>query len=202
MKRFISLVLFLSMCLCIPAFAIDEQDSSTVDAEVINGELLITVSSQEEYDEIVAQIEADNMRTQQLWEQALEESLLPENQSNPNSSIIPYTTYYVASASKSEFYGLVYANVTFELLYSKMTNVAGATVFNSVKSVSAYATSSQNTLTLLSKNYTFLDSGRTVGVNYAYRMKVYDSSDGTYNTYSKNHYVEFYVGSGTGRVVS
>lgn len=199
MKKFIASLLLLSMCLCIPVFAADNQNSTPMDMDVINGEIVITVDSQEEHDALVAQIEADNMRAQQLWEQAVEESLLPENQVGYTMGISPYATTYVTSVNKSEFFGSLYRTITFEALYTKTTNVAGATVIGSVKSISAYAQSSADAVTVLSKNYTLTDSARTIAANYSLRIRIYNSSSGTSNTYSKQYYVEFYV-SGNGRV--
>ena len=199
MKKLISSILLLSMCLCIPVFATDEQSITPMDVEVIDGEIVITVDSQEERDALVAQIEAENMCAQQLWDQAVEESLLPENQVNYAGSISPYATTYVATASKVQFFGLKSTTITFEALFTKTTNVAGATVFGSVKSTSAYAQNSRDKVTVLAKSHKLIDSARTIAANYSLRISIYDSSSGSSNVYSKQYYVEFYV-SGNGRL--
>lgn len=201
MKKVISMVLVLglSVCLSVPALALENQNESTAKAEVVDGDIVITVSTQEEADQVVAQIRADNVRAQQLWEEAQKRAKVLDNLERTYVDSYASTTTYVTSVEALRQFGLRFITLTFEALYTKTTNVAGATVFGSVKSISAYAKNSADNVTVLSKNYTLTDSARTIAANYSLRVKVYNSSDGTSNTYSQQYYVEFYI-SGRGRV--
>lgn len=72
-----ALALILSISLCAPAYATEVQEEN--DSEYA---ILIAVNSQEEYDYIVAELEAHNVRANQLWQQSLLEFRFPENKTS------------------------------------------------------------------------------------------------------------------------
>lgn len=126
MKKVISmvLVLVLSVCLSVPALALENQNESTAKAEVVDGDIVITVSTQEEADQVVAQIRADNVRAQQLWEEAQKRAKVLDNLKRTYVDSYASTTTYVTSVEALRQFGLRFITLTFEALYTKTTNVA------------------------------------------------------------------------------
>lgn len=195
MKKFLTVCLFLSMCLGFSATAFAAESQYPADEH--SGEICITVNSDEELAAFEADLKEKNARAQKLWEQAVQESYLPENQMVDRTPIVPYAeTVYLNSITHWEV--LLY-NITFEASYTKTQNTAGATVIGSVKNITAYMFNSKDKISILNKSYKLIDAARTIAANYSCRISVYNQSSGTYHNYSKQYYVEFYVG-GTAKV--
>ena len=86
MKKIISFIMAVVMTMSIcatSAFAAEPKQANTYLDE--NGVIIIVADSDEEYNDIINDIEEQNDRVEQLWQAALQEAQLPEN----NKNIVP-----------------------------------------------------------------------------------------------------------------
>lgn len=197
-KHIISMVLalILSISLCAPAYATEAQEENNSECAI-----LITVNSPEEYDNVVAELEAHNARANQLWQQALSESWLPESQTSApglnNDTAAPLSSYVVNSKPYNDFISFfTVAYLTFSATYTTTSNVNGATVLGEIRDIDVYGRANGTTVTVRDSDKTRIDSGRTLAVHYSCRVGVLNSSDNTYSYYSRQYYVEFYASGG------
>lgn len=195
-KHIISMVLalILSISLCAPAYATEVQEESNSECAI-----LITVNSPEEYDNVVAELEAHNVRANQLWQQALSESQLPENQESllglDNLDTAATTRSYILNSKpyndRIDFFTFAY--LTFSATYTTTSNVYGATVLGEIRDIDVYGRANGTTVTMRDYDTTRIDGGRTLAVHYSCRVGVLSSNDNTYTYYSRQYYVEFYA---------
>lgn len=192
-----ALALILGMSLCAPAYATEAQEENDSECAI-----LITVNSPEEYDNVVAELEAHNIRANQLWQQALSESRLPENQAsllglNNLDTAVTLSSYVVNSKTYNDwidFFTVAY--LTFSATYTTTSNVYGATVLGEIRDIDVYGRANGTTVTVRDYDTTRIDSGRTLAVHYSCRVGVLNSNDNTYTYYSRQYYVEFYASGG------
>lgn len=196
MKKIFSLILALSISLsmCTSAFAAEANISTPP-----------STLSQEEYEQAIAQLEAENAQAEALWQQALAESQRPENviyntPDNAEALVAPYGNYRVLGAFDSYYYqpAMSTAEYTMTLTYKVDTNNYGSEVFGEIRSIDAYGNTSETEVIVNDYEYTRLDAGRTIAVNYSLRIGV-PRWDNVMCYFTKVVYVEFYI-SGSSRV--
>lgn len=161
-------------------------------------ELVITVNSQEEYNQVVAAINEHNEYVEQLWAQAKRQAVA-ERSLNSLNNVVPTRAYTVASAHTSFWHDVFKCSITFTATYNVGTNSVGASVITSVYNLDAYCNSTPHTVTIIHKQYDLIDSARTIAANYSLRIGIYDASRGETSYHSSAYYVEFYA-DGTGQV--
>ena len=199
MKKFLSLAVAIMMALCLfstTAFAASPEEPKVYFNE--DGILMIELDNQEQYEEVLAQIQADNAAVEQLWSAAVAESQLPENM--PSTTIGPSPRLYTVneiSASYLVISPFGFANIKFSATYDKTTNGAGTDIIGTVYSTDAFGGDGQTSVTMLNSNYTHIDGSRTLAVNYSLKVGLVVDGNATYT--SKAFYVEFYA-SGDARV--
>ena len=199
MKKLLSLILIFAMssCFCVPAFAVDSSPNQGCT-------YIIHAETQEEYDSIVAEINAANAHAKQLWDQALIESMRPENrqfnQTQAFSNISPNatTTYTSRLVHHDEF--IKYAG-TCEMAF-KVTAILGSdsydhTIFTSIRDVTAYARNDNSSVEVDDTDSRIIDSGRTIAANYSTTIGV-TTKTGQMSYFSRLFYVEFYAKTSSG----
>ena len=191
MKKFLTACLFLSMCLGCSATAFAAESQYPADEH--SGEIFITVNSAEELAAFEAELKENNARAQKLWEQAVQESYLPENQMTDSTPIVPYAeTVYENSVTRLKGNGSPYT-ITFKAFYTKSKKNYGVPIISSVKDITAHVPDKDHKLSVMSKDYKRIDSLRTLAAHYNCRISVYSQSDGAFFDFSGEYYVEFYV---------
>lgn len=134
MKKIFSLGLALVMSACFCNFALAAETSDVQDCAYV-----IQVDSQEEYDHIVAEIDAANMRAKLLWQQALAKSLLPENIAlnlpSENISSRSYTTRLVPYSGFIAYAGNY--DIVFKVTATDGLDDYNHTIFKSIRDVTA-----------------------------------------------------------------
>lgn len=193
MKKLFSLLLSFSLCtcLCVPAFAADV-------AEENGCSYIIYVDSQEEYDRIVADINAANMRAQELWEQALIESLQSENAiynqpltiDNDNAARSNYTMRVVNHHEFIPYAGS--CEMAFKATATLGTDSYNHTIFSSIRDITAYARDSRSSVVVDDTDSRIIDGGRTIAANYSTTIGV-TTNTGQMSYFARLYYVEFYA---------
>lgn len=187
MKKFTSLFLVI----CIFASLVVNTFATGMQGDAI----LITVKTQEEYDAVVAEIEAHNSRADQLWQQALAESGTSALSSPvwETSGIMP-RTYKVASVNYPDWVGFLRtAFVAFSATFNTTTNQYGSEIIGEVYNISAYGYYGGTTVSVNNSQYSIIDSGRTISTHFSCLVGVKTEEDVNYTYYTKNYYVEFYA---------
>lgn len=196
MKRFFGtfLVLVLCMSICAPAFAAERQE-----AEIDNeGAILITVDSQEEYDMVIRELEAHNLRAYQLWRQALAESTLLENNMTITNMVTPLSSYVVNSVRHIDTISLTkIAFITFSATYSTVSNSTGALYIGEIRDIDAFGSYSTTTVSVRDYDYTVIDGGETLAADFSCQVGVRTSSDEEFSYFARHYYVEFYASGGS-----
>ena len=155
----------------------------------------------EEYNDIINDIEEQNDRVEQLWQAALQEAQLPEN----NKNIVPprnlmARSYETNSISYIDWVGLLsFASLSFSATYTTTTNSYGATIIDEVRDIHAYGNTSSTTVDVRDYDYTLIDGRRTIATNYSCQVGVQKTnSDGStsFSYYTREYYVEFYASGG------
>lgn len=190
MKKLLSL--FLAMILVsaitvVPASAVFAENEKPNDIAFI-----IETDSAEEYERVLNQIDASNARANALWQKALAESQLSENQidfSKLEKSPGQYKTIRTSKLNIDLLTGI--AHIVFAASYIEGTDAYNHALFGEIRYVDAYGYTSETDVIVKDSPYTIIDSGRTLAVNYSLRIGIRDAEgDFTYKT--KNYYVEFY----------
>lgn len=202
MKKIISFIMAVVMTMSIcatSAFAAEPKQANTYLDE--NGVIIIVADSDEEYNNIINDIEEQNDRVEQLWQAALQESKLPEN----NKNIVPLRnlmarSYETNSISYIDWVGLLsFASLSFSATYTTTTNSYGATIIDEVRDIHAYGNTSSTTVDVRDYDYTLIDGRRTIATNYSCQVGVQKTnSDGStsFSYYTREYYVEFYASGG------
>ena len=155
----------------------------------------IEVQSEQEYQDLVTEIDAHNERAQALWAKALEEGT-----EAPVSSPISTYSYtksddvpiYVGKAGVLKKY--LYAYITFD----QVTAAGGYPMFGGFYDFNVYSQS--DTVSVSGVDYEkgkYLDSGRTLPVNVSGVVGIKSTSSSSWNYKSFTSYIEFYA-SGVG----
>lgn len=205
MKRLISFIMamVITMSICVTsAFAAEPKQANTYVDE--NGVIIIVANSDEEYNDIINNIEEQNHRVEQLWQAALVESQLPENSTNivaPKK--LTARSYETNSISYIDWVGLLsFASLSFTATYTTTTNGYGATIIDEVRDIHAYGNTSSTTVDVRDYDYALIDGRRTIATNYSCQVGVQKTdTDGStsFSYYTREYYVEFYV-SGSANV--
>lgn len=187
MKKFTSLFLVI----CIFASLVANAFATGMQGDAI----LITVKTQEDYDAVVAEIEAHNSRADQLWQQALAESgasALPSPVWETNG-IMP-RIYRVASVNYRDWIGaLELACVAFSATFNTTTNQYGSEMIGEVYNISAYGYYGSTTVSVNNSQYAIIDSGRTISAQFSCQVGIRHEGESYYTYYTRSYYVEFYV---------
>ena len=138
-KKMLSLVLTLVLVFSVTVIPVSASSSVPSDESFPQGEvgddgiIYIDTSSQEEYEQVVAQIEEDNQRAQELWEEALRQSEQEENKIPESNGRSPRYYAIVQAYSDNETFvcsGNIerdpYNNRLWTSIYSVDTYTSGA----------------------------------------------------------------------------
>lgn len=184
MKKTISLLcalaLFISLC------------ALPVNAETVLNEediIYIETSSQEEYDQVIAEIEANNQKVNELWEEALLESEKDENKI-PEGNLLSTrsSSYRVVEGNFQDAHYVCSGAVT--------RNQYGQNLWSSIYGISMYSINLNKSFSLNYYNTTLIDGRRTCAANISQTVGVKDIW-GNYSYYSWMVYAEFYTSGGT-----
>lgn len=148
---------------------------------------------------VAEQIEESNARVAQLWQKALSESISPVYRMGDEpqwDEPISRASLHTATAEHWHWHGIHIVTFIFKATFTTTTNTAGATVIDNVRTFTATGGDDDTVVTVDDYVYTLIDSGRTIAATYSCTVGVWDSNDGYYSYFSKNYYVEFYVGGG------
>ncbi len=148
---------------------------------------------------IAEQIEENNKHVAQLWEKALAEStsgVYRMGDEQQWDEPIPWASLKSATATHWHWHGLKIVDLIFKATFTTTTNVAGATVIDKVRTITATGADDNTVVELDDYSYTFLDSGRTIAATCSCTVGVWDSEDEQYSYFTQDYYVEFYVGGG------
>lgn len=148
---------------------------------------------------VAEQIEESNARVAQLWQKALSESISPVYRMGDEpqwDEPISRASLHTATAEHWHWHGIHIVTFIFKATFTTTTNTAGATVIDNVRTITATGGDDDTVVTVDDYVYTLIDSGRTIAATYSCTVGVWDSNDGHYSYFSKNYYVEFYVGGG------
>ena len=196
MKKFFSLGLALVMSACFCNFALAAETSDVQDCAYV-----IQVDSQEEYDRIVAEIDAANMRAKLLWQQALVKSLLPENIAlnlpSENISSRSYTTRLVPYSGFIAYTGNY--DIVFKVTATEGLDDCNHTIFKSIRDVTAYPKDDKTSIEVDDTDSKIIDGGRTIAANYSTTIGI-TTKTGVMEYYSRLFYVEFYNHTGSGNM--
>lgn len=166
-------------------------------AEYPNCEMIGMIESSNELDTRIAkEIEASNLRVEQLWQKAVAESnsgVYRMGDAPLDSAISPLVNLYSASASITEFFGLRVAGIRFKATFSKATDLFGNDVIESVRTISATGTNQNSSVTVDDYSYTLIDGSRTIAVKYSCTVGARNSDEESFVYFSKDYYVEFHV---------
>lgn len=161
-------------------------------AEYPDCEMIGMIESSNELDTRIAkEIEASNLRVEQLWQKAVAESnsgVYRMGDAPLDSAISPLVNLYSASASITEFFGLRVAGIRF-----KATDLFGNDVIESVRTISATGTNQNSSVTVDDYSYTLIDGSRTIAVKYSCTVGARNSDEESFVYFSKDYYVEFHV---------
>lgn len=161
-------------------------------AEYPDCEMIGMIESSNELDTRIAkEIEASNLRVEQLWQKAVAESnsgVYRMGDAPLDSAISPLVNLYSASASITEIFGLRVAGIRF-----KATDLFGNDVIESVRTISATGTNQNSSVTVDDYSYTLIDGSRTIAVKYSCTVGARNSDEESFVYFSKDYYVEFHV---------
>lgn len=161
--------------------------------EYVNGNLVIHVDSQEEYDLLVKQIEENNQKVARLWENAINES---QTQSDENE-IMPAadSKYYSVSVTVKLDKPLKLRNEKFYHSLRGHVTTEASPRFIDYTYVGVTPANTEVSITDVTNDVVALDSGRTYAVNSSFFATV--DLMGATDTYPIDFYTEFYAnGSG------
>lgn len=148
---------------------------------------------------IAEQIEQENRRAAELWQKALAESTSKVyrmgDEQQPDGPI-PMASLKTASTTHWHLYGFKIVEFIFKATFTTTTNVAGATVIDDVRTVTAMGKNDNTKVTVDDYSYTLIDSGRTIATTFSCTVGVWDSEEEIYSYFSRDYYVEFYVSGG------
>lgn len=155
----------------------------------------IKTNSEEEYMQVVKEIEEQNKKAEDLWKKAIRQSL------KEGSMELPIVTQERTTATTTARTG------TLSISYA-WTSIQGESIgayvsyyreplgssykFGTINNIAIYAANSANTISNTFTDYVKIDQGRTLGVNATFLVKIANSS-GSQNTFAKKAYIEFYT---------
>jgi len=164
---------------------------------------IIEVNSQEELDQVLAELDANKARVEALWNRAIEEAQKEENhlilQPKSNGSLMSPYSYSISVANGSHMCpNGIWAHPRFSATYEKLINGNGIDVFGDIYNISAYGEDDSTKVTVNTSQYTKIDGLRTLAANYSCLIGVKQFT-GSFAYYTYAYYVEFYT-SGNGYV--
>lgn len=191
-KKMLSLVLTFVLVFSVAAIPASASSSVPTGESFPQGEvgddgiIYIDTSSQEEYDQVVAQIEEDNQTAQELWEEALRQSEQEENGIPESNGRSPRAYMTVQAYSGNE---------TFVCSGQTQLDQYKNTLWTSVYSINTYTSGYGDTVSQNWYNTTLIDGRRTCAANISLTFGV-KNMWGHYEYYSRYAYVEFYTNKG------
>ena len=153
--------------------------------------------SSNKHEQFIVELNEENLRADALWQQALAESKLPENQifNEPNHSVLPFAVGdYRIIAAYDDFdvdSAMNTASYAMTVTFIEGTDAYNHAVFDEIRSIDAYGTTSETQVTVNDVDYAIIDSGRTLSANFSLRIGV-KRWDSEYIYCTKKTYVEFY----------
>ncbi|WP_306569376.1 hypothetical protein [Faecalispora jeddahensis] len=193
MKRIVKRVVCLGLALCsslflsVPAFATTAKTKP--DKPVL---FTITVNSEEEKENVIAELEAHNKKAQELWEKAVKES----NLNTQTSAVLPSAAIAASSMAKSNaetsarFNGQ-WVHINAYVTYNKV-KVKNYNTFGKVYGFNMYGRDSTTSISDIVYNYKTLDSERTLALSSTCLVGVKNYT-GDFQYYDYQAYIEFYT---------
>lgn len=175
----------LFMVFPIGAFADTEEDSAN------NGKPIV------EY-RCLSDIEAGNRLALQMWETARAKELSAEAKYdiiNALSRTKGSTNYYNKVTSKTQSFKMPngkYAQITFTATIDYTQNSSGSMFIFNVRNYTAFGANNNTSVSVLSKSYNLIDSGRTMAAYFSLLIGVKASNTDNWNYYNKSYYVEYH----------
>ena len=174
---------------------------------------IIDVSTDEEYNEVIKDLEEHNKKSRELWEEAVKKSELEKlnfindklsnrlSLADPLSSAGEYSTtstgiYSLISRSRSYVTSSGYRAYLKTMLAYYKVPYSSTYTFGDISAVNLYGTDSDTTVSNIIKTQKKLDGGRTLAVSFEYTIGV-KNSWGVIKYITRNDYVEFNT-NGTG----
>lgn len=165
------------------------------DVEVIDGTIIISVNSDEEYNQIVDDINNKNKLSEELWQRALEGSA-----SDQKAFYVPETApmaFKVLSVDHNDWITSFYiAAITFSATINTSFDANGVERIGQIHLIDAYGRTSRTTVSVQYKAHRLSDAARTLSVNYSCRVGIRNPDSGSISYFSRAYYVEFYASGG------
>lgn len=152
--------------------------------------------------DLAKEIEENNSRVAQLWQKALSESTSGVYRMGDEprwDDAVPLASLTSATVTHWHMHGFKIVDLIFKATFTTITNPYGATVIDSVRTITATGANDNTVVTVDDYSYTFLDGGRTIATTFSCTIGVRNTGETSYTYFSKDYYVEFYV-SGSGQV--
>lgn len=184
MASFIACTL-LFMVFPIGAFA------NTLEGNTKNGEPIV------EY-RCLSDIEAGNRLAKQMWEDATSDGTSNLDIDDYDKKLLEAkgtTNYYNKVTSKTQSFLMPngsYAQITFTATIDYSQNSSGSTFIFNVRNYTAFGANSNTDVSVLSKSYSLIDSGRTMAAYFSLKVGVKTLVGNTWNYYNKSYYVEYH----------
>jgi hypothetical protein len=196
LKKVVSSVLALTVCMVIPFAANASSESAKIEA-VSEKDVLFTVevNSEEELNAFLADLAAHNEKSRELWEQALAESInTTESSESIEGDKISPMALSTSEAKTTVGFGhnnsmkaMIGAYVSFEKVDNK---------FGAVKGFYMYGRTTDTTVGNVDYDYTKIDNSRTLAVHSTSLVGVKNEMVGGFSYFPYEAYIEFYYDGG------
>ena len=145
---------------------------------------------------LVEQAAENKKRVEELWQQALSESVSPVYRMGDTpmeNQAIPFASLKSASTPYYHYYGLNFIGILFKATFSTTTDTYEHEIIESVRTIKATGTTDDTLVTVDDYSYTLIDHGRTIATKFCCTIGTRENEEDSYFYFSYDYYVEFYV---------
>lgn len=142
---------------------------------------------------LAEQIAENNRRVDELWQQALAESVSPVYRMGDDpaeNQVAPFVSVKSASTEYYHFYGLNLIGILFKATF---TDTYGHEIIDTVRTITATKKNDNTRVTVDDYSYTVIDKGRTIATRFSCTIGTRRNAEDSFSYISYDYYVEFYV---------
>lgn len=145
---------------------------------------------------LAEQIAENNRLVDELWQQALAESVSPVYRMGDalaENQVMPLASMKSASTAYYHFYGLNLIGILFKATFSTTTDAYGHEIVDTVRTITATKKNDNTRVTIDDYSYTVIDKGRTIATIFSCTIGTRRTAEDSFSYISYDYYVEFYV---------